>query len=88
MNGTIPASRDELEQIQRQMRADDEWTAQMLDELIYRVTALEEILAARWPRSIWVRRRLAGRIRASVAEIDGRDFTWKRLNSLGTGWRD
>ena len=68
------------------MRDDDEWTGVMLDELTWRVMALEEILAARWPRSILVRRRLARDIRASVAEIDGDDFTAKRSNAIGTGW--
>jgi len=77
---------DELTVIRRQMRDDDEWTGIMLDELTWRVMALEEILAARWPRSILVRRRLARDIRASVAEIDGDDFTAKRSNAIGTGW--
>jgi hypothetical protein len=79
---------DELTAIRRQMRADDDWTGDMLYEVMFRLTALEEILAARWPRSILVRRRLARAIRASVAEIDGSDFTGKRLNTIGTGWRD
>lgn len=49
-----------------------------------RVTRLEEIVAARWPRSWLVRRRLAREIRASVATWDDDyiprgDFTARRL---------
>lgn len=88
MNGTIPVSPDDLAQMRRQMRADEEWAGLMLDELWFRITNLEAILAARWPRSMFVRRRLAKRIRASVAEIEGDGFAMKRLNTLGTDWRD
>ena len=78
----------ELTAIRWQMREDDKFTSEMLDELTFRITALEEIVAARWPRSILARYRLAKAIRASVAEIDGSNFTWKRLNAIATGWRD
>jgi hypothetical protein len=78
----------ELDAIRRQMRRDSEWSDESLDELQFRLLALEEIICARWPRRILVRYRLARRIRASVREIGGSDFTAKRLNSIGTGWRD
>lgn len=52
----------------------------------HRVTALEEILAARWPRSILVRRRLARDIRASVAHVQGATFAERRTEAIGTGW--
>ena len=78
----------ELDAIRWQMREDDEWTGEVLDDLMFRLVTLEEILAVRWPRSILVRRRLARAIRASVAEIDGTGFFWKRLNSIATGWHD
>jgi len=79
---------DELTAIRRELRDTDEATGIMLDDLMFRLIALEEIVAARWPRSVLVRRRLAKAIRASVAEIGGSDFTGKRLNSVGSGWRD
>ena len=42
-----------------------------LDALEDRVAAIEEIVAARWPRSIGVRRRVARELRASSAT-----FAW------------
>ena len=51
-----------------------------------RITALEEIVAARWPRSIVVRRRLARDIRASVAHVQGETFTDRRGETITTGW--
>ena len=57
------------------------------EQLELRLTRLEELIAARWPRSIVVRRRLAAEIRASVAPypdsfIPRRDFTGRRLQAV------
>jgi hypothetical protein len=76
----------DLDAIRWQQREDDEWTAKCLDELLFQVIALEELLATRWPRSILVRARYRRDVRASVREIDGSNFTWRRLNSIGTDW--
>jgi hypothetical protein len=51
-----------------------------------RITALEEILYARWPRSILVRRRLVRDLRASVAHVQGETFTDRRSETITTGW--
>jgi hypothetical protein len=51
-----------------------------------RITALEEILYARWPRSIAVRRRLRRDLRASVAHVQGDTFTDRRSETISTGW--
>jgi hypothetical protein len=61
-------------------------TDQVVSELLLLVVALEEVLAARWPRSILARRRWRRDVRASVRHIQGRDFTRKRTESLATGW--
>jgi hypothetical protein len=85
---TTPATRDDLDAVRREAVFDSSMTDEALDDLMFRVIQLEEVLAARWPRSILVRGRLARAIRRSVREIDGSDFTGKRLNVIGTGWRD
>jgi hypothetical protein len=53
----------------------------MLEE---RIIALEEITAARWPRRVLVRRRLARRLRASVRPYAyaGRSFRGRRLEAV------
>lgn len=51
-----------------------------------RITALEEILFTRWPRSILVRRRLVRDLRASVAHVQGETFTDRRAETVSTGW--
>lgn len=61
-------------------------TDEFASELLHQVAALEEIVAARWPRSVLVRARLRRGLRASVRHIDGDDFTSKRVNSLASGW--
>ena len=60
----------------------DETSEQLED----RLTRIEEVIAARWPRSIVVRHRLAAEIRASVAPypdsfIPRRDFTGRRFQA-------
>lgn len=53
-----------------------------------RVIALEEVLAARWPRRIVVRRRLIRDLRASVRGYGwvGPDFESRRIQAIGDGW--
>lgn len=54
------------------------------DELLERrVTALEEVLAARWPARIAARRRLRRVLRVSVAHVQGQTFTDRRIEAAG-----
>jgi hypothetical protein len=46
-----------------------EMTDLAIDVIEDRVSALEEIIAARWPRSMFLRRRLARELRASSATL-------------------
>ena len=73
---TVPESSDspcggeepfDVEELARQTAAEIEETDWAADSLENRVVRLEEIIAARWPRSWLLRRRLAREIRASVA---------------------
>lgn len=76
----------EVAQLRREVMRDSLMTDQLAGELLRQVIALEEIVAARWPRSIGVRRRLARELRRSVARIEGRTFAEKRVNTIGSGW--
>ena len=76
MNPTYPrpprrwrrrVNRAELDQLRRDVVAESLMTDQLAEVLERRVTSLEELVFARWPRSIAVRRRLARDLRASVA---------------------
>ena len=51
-----------------------------------RITALEELLFARWPRRIAVRRRLVRDLRASVAHVQGETFAERRSEAISSGW--
>jgi len=55
-----------------------------IDSLTDRVSALEEIIAARWPRRMVLRRRLARQLRASSATFAwaGRDFGPRRVEAM------
>ena len=97
MNPTYPrpprrrrrrVNRAELEQLRRDVVADSTMTDQLAEQLERRVTALEELVFARWPRSIAVRRRLAQDLRASVAGYGGvgPDFESRRIQAIGDGW--
>lgn len=69
------------------MRTQEELTDEFVSELLEQVVALEELVAARWPASMFVRWRLARDLRRSVACIEqGRSFTERRLATLATGW--
>ena len=49
------------------------------------MAALEEITAARWPRKIVIRRRLARRIRASIRHFPGATFADRRAAAASAG---
>ena len=61
-----------------------EMTDAATDALEDRVSALEEIIAARWPRSMFLRRRLARQLRASAATFawGGPDFRTRRAEAM------
>jgi hypothetical protein len=74
----------------RQLAADTDQAISSTDDFAeiteLRVTALEEILYTRWPRSIAIRRRLRRDLRASVAHVQGDTFTDRRGETISTGW--
>jgi hypothetical protein len=74
------------EDLRRDVGRDSSMTDQLAEELLLQIVALEEIVAASWPRSILVRARLRRDLRRSVAHVQGRTFTDRRINTLGTGW--
>ena len=61
-----------------------ETSGRAIDVLEDRVSALEEIIAARWPRSMILRRRLARKLRASAATFAwaGPDFATRRGEAM------
>ena len=78
----------DVDQLRREMVTDSRMTDQLAEVLELRVTALEELLYARWPRSVRVRRRLRRDIRDSVRGYRrmGPGFTARRLEACGDGW--
>ena len=63
-------------------------TDHAMDMLEARVTALEEVAAARWPRRWILARRLRRSLRASTGPYLAREgsFTWARFQSISDGW--
>ena len=78
----------ELAQLRGELRADTRWSEDADLMLERRIAALEEITAARWPRRIMVRRRLARDLRASVRNYGwaGPEWFWRRAQAIGDGW--
>jgi hypothetical protein len=91
MHGTIPQpppGGDPLAELRHEVILGGLWSDETEGMLERRIARLEEIQAARWPRRILVRRRLARDLRASVAGyawIDG-DWADRRAQSIGDGW--
>jgi hypothetical protein len=64
-----------------------EQTDDFAEETMIQVLAIEEVFAARWPRSMVLRWRLGRELRRSVAHVQhGTTFAEKRLETIGTGW--
>lgn len=67
------------------------WSIERTDEdaaaLELRVARLEELVAARWPRSMFLRRRLARELRASVGQLGApglpSDWVTRRIEAAG-----
>lgn len=82
---TETASLEEFRKFQRDTVFYASRTDSELDMLEERVIALEEIIAARWPRSWLLRRRYARQLRASVAGYGwvGPGFRIQRMEAAG-----
>ena len=81
----VELSRD-VGQLRGDLGRDSAMTDCLAQDLELRVAALEELLYARWPRSIGVKRRLRRDLRASVAHVPGGSWTERRAETIGTGW--
>ena len=72
------------------LRRETVWTVNTTDEqtstLLYQIVDLEEMLFARWPRSVLARRRWRRDVRESIRRVQGDDFREKRIEALGTDW--
>lgn len=86
----LAALQAELTETRRDLSRESKWGAEEDETLERRVAALEEVAAARWPARIWVRRRLARDLRASVAPYGwvGPEWFWRRAQAIGDGWLD
>jgi hypothetical protein len=90
VNGTIPQPPPGggLIELRRQLIGELTFTDDQAGMLERRIARLEEIVASRWPRRIWVRARLGRDLRASVAGHSwaGPGFTDRRAQAIGDGW--
>ena len=82
----LDALRNDLGQLRREVIQDSTTTEQLAETAELRITALEEVLAVRWPARILARWRLARDLRASVAHVQGGTFGERRIEAIGTGW--
>lgn len=79
--------RHEVDQFHRDLIRGEQIDEEFHEINELRISALEEIVAARWPRSVVVRCRLARDLRASVAHIQqGETFAEKRSETVTSGW--
>jgi hypothetical protein len=76
----------ELARLRRDVSHESLDTDSLMEHLEHRVIALEEIVAARWPRRVRLRVRLARQLRASVEHFDGGTWTERRIEATGTDW--
>ena len=83
----LDALRGDVDQLQRDVIAESRMNDDLAEIAERRLTALEEIVAARWPRSIAVKRRLRRDLRESVEAYGwAGGFTARRFESVGDGW--
>jgi hypothetical protein len=78
--------RRELAALRRDMYRESLDTDSLAEHLEYRVAALEEIVAARWPRRILVRARLGRQLRRSVRHFPGKTFAERRTAAATAEW--
>ena len=81
-------NREEFERLRHEIIAESVQTDKFAEISELRIAALEEIVFARWPRSILVRRRLRKDLRESVQHYRwvGPDFQSRRIQTIGDGW--
>lgn len=78
-----------LAETRRDVFEGSDWADRQDEMLEHRVALLEEIVAARWPRRMLVRARLARQLRASVAGYGswaGADWRDRRAQAVGDAW--
>lgn len=73
---------EEIDHFIRETVRAEEMNAQAMEMLEDRITDLEEIACAGWPRSIFVARRLRRKIRATIRGVDGRSFADRRASAV------
>ena len=82
----LTLSRD-VEDLRRDLLAESRMNDELDEITEQRVAELELLIAARWPRSALLRRRLAKDLRKSVKEYGGAgDFVASRFEAVGDGW--
>ncbi len=77
---------DDMEQWRLDINHGADLADENTDGIWLQVLALEEFVAARWPRRLLVRWRLARDLRRSVAHIDGDTWAERRVNTISSGW--
>ena len=83
--GERPGDGDGYEQFRRDVFTESAMKDELAEELLLQIIDLEEVIAARWPRSD-PPGTLAKDLRASVPHVQGPTFTDRRIETLGTGW--
>lgn len=78
--------RDRLDALHRATGWNTNTTDEYMSEMLHQLIALEEIVAARWPRSVLLRARWRRDVRASMREMEGSTWAWRRLNAISTDW--
>lgn len=61
-------------------------TDELAEQLERRVAAIEEVIAARWPRRLVLAGRLRRRLRASMVGYDGPDFSARHAQACTWSW--
>lgn len=89
MNGTQsqpPGGGDPIAALRREVYEESLGTDSLAEHLEYRVAALEEITAARWPRRWLLRARLGRKLRGSVRNLPGQTWAERRSEAAGLDW--
>jgi hypothetical protein len=76
----------DLARFRRQIRAYTDRNDSLADFLELRVAAVEEVLAARWPRRWLLAARLGRSLRGSIRHMPGGTFAERRIEAVTTDW--
>lgn len=79
---------EELAALRKDLAQESLATDSLAEHLEYRVAAIEEVIAARWPRRIVVRFRLARQLRVSLRFFPGATFEERRTAAATADWLD